>query len=248
MIDFLIIGTQKAGTSALDHYLRQHSEIGMADEKELHFFDNESNFSDTKIDYKKLESHFNFSYQKKIFGEATPIYMYWKPCAKRIWNYNKNIKLIIILRDPTNRAFSHWNMEIDRDAEKEDFIHCIKNESERVKEALPLQHRVYSYIDRGFYSEQIKHLFKFFDRKQFLFIKYEEFNRNQERTLKDVFDFLDIDSDNYHFERKQIHKRPYKRNITKEERKYLIHLFSNDITELEKMLQWDCSDWKQITI
>lgn len=248
MIDFLIIGAQKAGTSALDYYLRQHSEIGMANDKELHFFDNENNFTDTKIDYKKLESHFNFSNQKKMFGEATPIYMYWKPCAKRIWEYNKNIKLIIILRNPADRAFSHWNMEIDRNAEKEDFMYCIKNEFERVKEALPLQHRVYSYVDRGFYSKQIKPLFEFFNKKQLLFIKYEEFNRNQERTLKNLFDFLGVDADNYHFEKKQIHKISYKRNMTKEEREYLIDLFSNDINELEKTLQWDCSDWKQTTV
>ncbi len=139
-IDFAIIGTQKGGTSALDYYLRQHPEIGMASRKETHFFDNEKVFSKSKISYRKLEKEFDFSAENKIYGEATPIYMYWKPAIRRIWEYNKDIKLIIVLRNPIDRAFSNWNMEVSRNVEKKCFSYCIKNESNRIAKALPHQH------------------------------------------------------------------------------------------------------------
>ena len=244
-VNFIIIGAQKAGTSALNYYLKQHPQIGVADKKELHFFNDEILFSASEIDYSAFEGQFDFSSLKKVYGEATPVYIYWEPCIRRIWEYNKDIKLIIILRDPTDRTFSHWNMEVYKGSEKEDFMYCVQNENVRMKEALPLQHRDQSYVDRGFYSEQIRRILRFFKKEQLLFIKYEEFFKNQEQILKQVFDFLDVTTENYHFKRRQVHKKPYVRKITKEERECLIDLFINDINEVERMLQWDCSDWKR---
>lgn len=246
-INFLIIGTQKGGTSALDHYLRQHPEIGMATKKEVHFFDDEEQFLSSPVNYLNFEDQFDFSTQKKIYGEATPIYMYWNSSIKRIWEYNKNMQLIVILRNPIDRAFSHWNMEMNRQAETEDFMHCIKNEPSRVKEALPLQHRVYSYVDRGFYSKQLRPILQFFNRSQLHFIKYEEFEKNQEHTLQQLFHFLNVDSENYNFQKEVINKTAYARVITKEESNYLLNAYIDDITEVENILGWDCSDWKTIS-
>ena len=98
-IGFIICGTQKGGTTALDRYLRMHPEICMADKKEVHFFDNDNFFIDKKPDY--LKYHLNFSPRDhhKIIGEATPIYMYWKNSIKRIHNYNPDMKLIAVLRN-----------------------------------------------------------------------------------------------------------------------------------------------------
>lgn len=72
-IDFIVIGAQKAGTSALDSYLRQHPEIGMpADKKELHFFDNETIFANTPVDYHGLETKFIRREDINVYGETTP--------------------------------------------------------------------------------------------------------------------------------------------------------------------------------
>ena len=60
----------------------------------------------------------------KIIGEATPIYMYWKNAIKRIYNYNSDMKLILVLRNPIDRAFSHWNMEVHRKREDRTFLEC----------------------------------------------------------------------------------------------------------------------------
>ncbi len=75
-IDFLVCGTQKGGTTALDHYLRKHPEIGMGKKKELHFFDNEVIFSKSPTNYSAFENMFNFNVDEKTFGEIIPIYIY----------------------------------------------------------------------------------------------------------------------------------------------------------------------------
>ncbi|MGB7755383.1 MAG: hypothetical protein WBL23_04905, partial [Salinisphaera sp.] len=100
--------------------------------------------------------------RKIVFGEATPIYMYWHDAPRRMWEYNPNMKLIVVLRNPIDRAFSHWNMEKSRNAESLSFWDAIQNEEPRCKEALPYQHRTYSYVDRGFYLEQLRRLWRYF--------------------------------------------------------------------------------------
>lgn len=242
-IDFLIIGTQKGGTSALDEYLRQHPEIGMAKRKELHYFDNEIIFSNKEVDYSIYEKEFDISQNFKVYGESTPIYLYWEPCCKRIWEYNNDIKLIVLLRNPIDRAFSHWNMEYERNAEKEPFMYCIKNENMRIKEALPAQHRVYSYTDRGFYSEQIRRYKRYFNDEQILFIKYEEFKKNQEFELDKVFEFLKVNPGNFKFKPKIINKINYQNELNADERNFLKTVFQNDIHEVERLLNWNCQDW-----
>ncbi len=242
-IEFLIIGAQKSGTSALDHYLRQHHEIEMAKKKELHFFDNELIFSEKSISYSKLEEQFNIPLQSKILGETTPIYIYWESSCKRIWEYNPSMKLIAIIRNPIERAFSHWNMEFNRNAETENFNYCIKNEKYRTKEALPFQHRVYSYVDRGFYSEQIRRFRRYFNEEQLLFIKYDDFKKNQENELNKIFNFLGVNPDRFSFTPKIIRKSQYTQEMKKEEKEYLISIFENDIREVEKLLNWRCCEW-----
>jgi hypothetical protein len=243
-LDFLVIGTQKGGTSALDIFLRQHPEVGMANKKELHFFDNENIFSKKKIiNYKKLHKHFNFSNNKKVYGEITPSYMYWEQSIQRIWNYNKKIKLIVILRNPISRAFSHWNMEVDRKKETDDFEYCIRNESIKASENLPFQHKVYSYVDRGFYSKQIIRIFQYFKKTQILFIKYEDFKYSPQSTLLKVFDFLNINNQ-IKIQLTEVHKRKYQRKISEVEKNILYEIYKKDIIKTEKLLNWDCSDWK----
>src|SRR6201995_2856190 len=143
-VEFVIGGTQKGGTSALASFLRQHPQICMpADRKELHFFDREEAFTG-KPDYRAYHSSFRPEKNQTVIGEATPIYMYWNPAPARIWTYNPAMKWIVILRDPAERAFSAWNMEKQRGRENLSFEEAIEREAARCREALPMQHRLYS--------------------------------------------------------------------------------------------------------
>ena len=132
-INFVIGGTQKGGTSALDSFLRQHPEICMPEsKKELHYFDREENFAG-KPNYKKYHANFKPGPAHRVIGEATPIYMYWNAAPQRIRDYNPEMKWILVLRNPVERAFSAWNMETKRGAENLPFREAVEREEERCR-------------------------------------------------------------------------------------------------------------------
>ncbi|MBI5429513.1 MAG: hypothetical protein HY938_03525 [Nitrosomonadales bacterium] len=87
-VDFLVCGAQKSGTTTLDAYLREHPEICMSSQKEVHFFDTEERFQNDRVDYSQYHAAFSSDSSHKRIGESTPIYMYWHEAPKRIWQYN----------------------------------------------------------------------------------------------------------------------------------------------------------------
>ncbi|MEP9410127.1 MAG: sulfotransferase domain-containing protein [Candidatus Brocadia sp.] len=241
-VGFVIAGTQKGGTSALDTYLREHPEICMAEKKEVHFFDNEKYFQNGKVDYSVYHSFFQPKSSHKLLGETTPIYMYWYDSPRRIWQYNPSMKIIIVLRNPIDRAYSHWNMQRDRNIDSLSFWDAIQREPERRRVALPYQHNRFSYIDRGFYSEQLRRIWTYFPKDQTLILKSEDLRMNPKEILEKVCHFLDLS----YFRNvavKDVHSRPYVSCMTHKEWEYLKFQFEYEVRNLERMLGWDCSDW-----
>lgn len=236
-IDFIICGVQKGGTTALDAYLRGHPGIGMADTKEVHFFDDEliNKLSD-KYKYRYYHSFFTSYSDAQCLGEATPIYIWWKDVMQRIYQYNSHIKLIVLLRSPIERAYSHWNMECQRGAEQRPFSQVIREETSGE------QHRVYSYVDRGFYAKQLQQMFSLFPRNQVLCLRQDELQCNPEKVLTTVTRFLGI-NELRAVKNKKVHSRNYESPISASDFEYLIHIFRNDINSLEKILNWNLSDW-----
>ena len=170
-VNFVIAGAQKAGTSALYSYLQEHPQIQMEDQKEVHFFDNEKYFAQSQpSDYTVYHSAYRQAKktdnQPQLYGDATPVYLYWSQAMHRIHAYNPEMKVIVLLRNPIERAYSHWNMEISRPRDRQreclSFWDALHNENQRCRQTLPLKHRVYSYLDRGLYCEQIRNLWSIF--------------------------------------------------------------------------------------
>ena len=174
LVNFLIVGTQKGGTTALCKFLSKHPNISIPPKKEVHFFDNDGLFQSSTPDYDIYHRNFNQIDEGAIFGEGTPIYMYWKPATKRIYNYNPNMKLIFILRNPVERAYSSYQMIYNMKKETMSFSDAIRSEKERLKKFYPKQHQHYSYLDRGLYSKQIINMLNFFNRNKMLFVKSED--------------------------------------------------------------------------
>lgn len=241
-IDFMIVGAQKCGTSALDYYLRNNPHIQMAHSKECHFFSTDSRFNNNPQYDFYHNTFFNLN-SNCVIGEATPIYMYWSESMKRIYQYNSKIKLIVMLRNPIERAFSAWNMEQERGRESKPFSYAIRNEQARSSAALPKQHKQYSYTDRGFYSEQLRRIWRYFPKKQVLVLKYEDFKSNNLKYLNVVNSFLGVQTLN-HLSEKQVNTSFQKQQMKKEDRDFLFNLYEFEIKQIEKMLDWDCSDWK----
>jgi hypothetical protein len=240
-VNFVIGGTQKGGTSALNRFLRQHPEICMPDErKELHYFDREEEFR-RRPNYKHYHANFKPKRGQRILGEATPIYMYWEPAPYRIWSYNPQMKWILLLRDPVERAFSHWHMSKNRGWETLAFAEAVACEAERCREALPLQHRVYSYLDRGFYAHQVRRLFNIFGRENCLVLLNEDLRNDHAKTLRRVFEFLDVDR-SFTPAPRMVSQQEYDK-IDNEMRARLIDIFRFDIKELERLIERDLSAW-----
>ena len=238
-IDFVIGGTQKGGTSALDSFLRQHPEICMpSTRKELHFFDRE----DENTDYNAYHANFEPKPQHRATGEASPIYMYWETAPYRIWKYNPKMKWILALRNPVERAFSAWNMETKRGKEKLPFAEAIEKESERCRETLPLQHRVYSYVDRGFYAHQVRRLFNIFGGDRVLVLLSEELRNAHQKTLRQVFKFLGVDP-SFVPPEASVFEQEYSGKIDAQLKSQLIDTFYFDIKELEKLIGRTLSPW-----
>jgi hypothetical protein len=239
-VEFMVAGTQKGGTTAMRAYLRDHPDLCLAKPKETHFFDTEEHFTDGFVDYGPLHAHFR-PRPGQLLGEATPITMYWADAPRRVWEYNPQMKLICVLRNPIHRAFSHWNMERDRGAEALPFLDAVRQEEERCRPALPLQHRVYSYTDRGFYSEQIRRLWRFFPPAQTLFLRTELLRADPQATLDRVFDFLGV--------RRQpvtprtVQARSYPAPLSGPAHEFLRVRYEWEIREVGRLLGWDCLGW-----
>jgi len=241
-VNFVIGGAQKGGTSALDSFLRQHPQICMPDtRKELHFFDLEENFAN-QPNYKRYHSNFGLTKQHRVMGEATPIYMYWNTAPARVWTYNPEMKWILVLRNPVERAFSAWNMETRRAAESLPFHEAIDQEAERCREALPFQHRVYSYLDRGFYASQIRRLFNIFGQDRCHILLNEDLRTNHEKTLRAVFDFLEVDP-SFVATPADVFQQDYDQILDAEISMKLTGMFYFDIKEVERLLERDLSAW-----
>src|SRR5436309_4687544 len=241
-LDFIVAGAQKSGTTALHYFLAKHPNITMGDQQEIHFFDDDATFAAT-VDYERLHKHYPLVAPSTMAGDCTPSYLYFKPAAERIWNYNPKIKLLALLRNPVERAFAHWNMQRFKGREPLDFFDAVREEKTRIAGAPAIEARRFAYVDRGFYAEQLEHVFKFFRREQVKVVKFEDFRDNQRETLAAIFSFLGRKPLRL-VRSKDRNVVPYERAMNWEERVFLYNLFAKDIATVERMLGWNCSDWK----
>lgn len=191
LVTFLIAGVQKGGTTALFDYLADYPDIALPDAKELHFFDDEDR-DWSRPDYGAYHARFA-ARPGRPCGEATPIYSYWPNSLERIAAYNPAMKLVLVLRDPVQRAWSHWRMEYARGVEPHPFAWCIREGRQRLFEGQPWgHHHAFSYVERGFYGEQMERLYGLFPRRQVLILTSNALRADPGAALAQVRAFLDL--------------------------------------------------------
>jgi Sulfotransferase domain len=190
-VAFIVAGVQKGGTTALFDYLGEEPGLVLSREKEVHFFDDEA-VDWARPDYGAYHASFPAA-DGRLRGEATPIYLYWPQSLERIAAYNPAMKLIVTLRDPVQRAWSHWKMEYARGVETRSFSWCIREGRQRLFAAEPWGvHREVSYVERGFYGEQIARLYGLFPREQVLLLASEALRGDPGATLDRARGFLGL--------------------------------------------------------
>lgn len=220
---FLITGAQKAGTTALYYYLGEHPHIIPGSEKEIGFFSPElfedwpenpnhlilctgkgADFFDPRT-YPKAAAwyhgHFLLPHRlgrHAITYEATPEYLYYPAVAERIFKYDRKMKLIAILRDPVDRAYSSWNMYYNEFnhgiyrplREVREFDEAVRDELNEIQSGkIRLDP---GYVRRGLYHEQLLQYFEFFERTQILIIDSRELKNNTSCVIEQVIHFLGL--------------------------------------------------------
>lgn len=205
--NFLIIGSMKCGTTSLYHYLIQHPDIYQARYKEIHFFDN--NYHEGFKWYRSRFPSFFFKYytiflRRRSFmsGEASPYYMFHPHVPKRVHHAIPEAKLIIILRNPVDRAYSHYHHWVREGIEMLSFEDAIKTEPERLAGELEkmledeyyfsYNFGYYSYLSRGIYVDQVLAWKSLFNWKQVLILNSEKFYADPQKTVSRVFEFLGL--------------------------------------------------------
>jgi hypothetical protein len=233
----MVIGVQKAGTSALFDYLGEDPDIALSDIKETHFFDDES-LDWAAPDYGLYHRRFPAA-DARLRLEATPIYVYWPNALERIRAYNPAARLILMLRDPVARAWSHWRMEYARGAETKPFAWCIREGRQRLFAAEPWgHHREFSYVERGFYGEQLERLYTLFPREQVLVLRAEDLEPAPAEVLARVRTFLGLASREEAVAPRRVHvgrDMDYGSSLTDEDAAFLRGVYAADQRRLEAL-------------
>jgi hypothetical protein len=196
---FICVGAQKSGTTTLNDILTQHPEIYLPEIKETKFFHRDHLYK-KGIKYYSHEFFSSVS-NEKIIGEIDPEYMYFEYVPKRIYEtLGSEVKLIFILRNPIDRAYSHYLMSKRRGFENLSFEEAINKEQIRIQDKSHdtrdwTQKNHFSYITRGLYSQQIENYLKYFPKKNMHFILFEdEFVKNKSDTIDKLLNFLEVNT------------------------------------------------------
>ncbi|HZU51415.1 MAG TPA: sulfotransferase, partial [Sphingomicrobium sp.] len=244
-VGIFIGGVQKAGTTSLHSYFMEHPALLAPRKKETHFFDNET-VDWSNRDY-RTDLHNKF-YPKARLGaiayDATPITIFWPPAVERILAYNPDAKFIFLFRDPIERAFSHWRMEIERNAESLPFSAAIREGRERLN-GLPELHwdyRVYTYVERGFYGHQVERLLRQVPRDQLLFLSSTELATKPSAVLATIADFLSIEPFPETSPRR-VFVGSASTELAEGDVEYLSTIFSEDTQRFAALTDLDVSDW-----
>ena len=239
--NFLIIGATKAGTTSVHHYLDQHPEIFMCKRKETNFFSQDSAtcfLGDAIRTREEYEREFDAVRNEKAIGETSPAYLAVPMAPKNIHDDIPNAKLIAILRDPAERAYSHYLMRRRQKKEfRNSFEECIDEED------LDPQR---SYKSRGFYGEQMERYRNVFPEKQMKIFLYEDFVKDPKKILREIFLFLGVDPNFSPDMSERYNANPETAPLDSKLRAKLIEIYRSDIKKLESLIERDLSGWLKV--
>lgn len=196
--NFFIVGTPKAGTTSLYYYLEEHPDIYMSPIKETNFF----SFDEIKsqglfYNEEHISSRENYLAQfegvtsETAVGEASVSYLYYPDVPAKLKKFNPNTKIIIVLRNPIDRGFSHYLMDKRLGFVNMEYKDIINKKNTDKKTKLYYQ----QYVELGLYYEQLKRYYSVFESHQIKVFLYEELTQNINKVVKQVYEFLNVNAD-----------------------------------------------------
>lgn len=204
MPNFLIIGAQMSGITSTYRYLGEHPDIYVSPMKGTRFFacegmtpgyfrgpgDERVISRGTITDLGAYQAHFSASSGERAVGEASPIYLYYPRAAERIRHYVPGAKLIALLRNPIDRAYSAYALMVGYGRERLAFPDALKAEAKRIEDRW---HPIWHYRNRGFYHAQLSRFIGLFGRDQLRVYLYDDLTADPLGTMQNIFRFLGVD-------------------------------------------------------
>lgn len=215
--NMFVVGVAKAGTTSLYHYMKQHPEIYLSPIKETHYFSTDIKVEDfsslykthtfldlasyfSKKPYQELalsfirkEEHYKALFEdrteEKIIGECSPSYLYSESALKNIQTYNPDAKIIVSLRNPITRSFSHYLMALRLGHTKDSFITAFEKDRNAPNKGWG---KTELFYDLSMYALQLKRLYALFPSEQIKIILFEELINKTTETMQECFDFLGV--------------------------------------------------------
>ncbi|MEI7801043.1 MAG: sulfotransferase [Bacteroidota bacterium] len=217
-IDFFIVGAAKAGSTSIYQYLKQHPGIYLPPIKELNFFSDDIRRKNFRPEYAKsvyldVDAYLNEGMKHEVFhgfieqaaqheklfepakpgqlaGELSNTYLYSETAAQNIFKYNPKSKIIMLLRNPVERAFSHYQMDLRSGLVHNDFITEFNNDRHKIPKGWGISNL---YYELGLYYEQAKRYFDLFPREQIHIILFDDLLLDKVKTMQALSSFLNID-------------------------------------------------------
>lgn len=183
---FLVIGAQRGGTTSLYHLLRRHPGMFLSTPKEIHYF---------SINYDKplswYQEHFLQAHPSQLRGEVTPFYLFHKLAPERIYDNVPDARLIVLLRDPVERAISQYFHAKNKGYETLGIEDAFAAEPHRICRS-DYSYQKHSYLSRSRYDEQLKRYEKFFSDKQILIMRSEDLFTDTAACWKKLLRFIGV--------------------------------------------------------
>lgn len=220
-IDLMIVGAQKAGTTSLLRYLGNHSSICIHEKPEILFFLIDEEYQKGySWAFNRYFSHCKDN-KKLLFAKNAGI-MYSLEAIRRLKYHNPDVNLVIILRNPVDRAYSaYWYACREGWETHKSFEEAIDAESKRLNED-PFKWRQCAYLDRSFYYKHIQNLYEIFKKKQVHIFLYEDFKKNPLSVCKQVFSIFNVEMKNFNIPSIKFNKSAISRS------QWLIRLINTD--------------------
>lgn len=182
---FLLVGAQKSATTSVIHYLGSHPDVFVLPD-EVHFFDRHHHRG---LDW--YRSRFAGVKDERAVGESTPEYMYLDEAADRMARALPDVRLLVILRDPVERAYSHFWHNRTRGLEPLGFEAALAVEPDRLQD--PNLRARFSYLDRGRYLRQLRRLAGHYPRERMAIVLFEELGDDRVGVVRSLYRFLEVD-------------------------------------------------------
>ncbi|MFS8039264.1 sulfotransferase family protein [Xanthobacter sp. AM11] len=243
-VQFVVVGVQKAGTTALFHFLAKHPKVTVPDLKELHFFDDDRRCWNAPA-YGEYHRKFPWRWGG-LRGEATPSYIWWPQALERLAAYNPRMRIIVIFRDPVMRAHAHWRMTRERGYETLDFSTAIRSGRNRMAGVAPDDQAIrrFSYVERGFYGAQSARLLSLFPREQVLMLRQEDLSSDHDSTLRRVFDFLGLPD--HRIAQERVFEGTFRAPLAAADADLLADIYADDMARFEHLTGLDISVWTRL--